>query len=159
MSSPLVTQFRRGGVSKDVRLTAATGALPLSPAEQIELLFLLTRDSDDAVSAQASTSLEAIDEASLISVLKEVSTPQDVLTFFGRRSMSDDVQESLVRNTTASSWAKAGGVVANTPRPTKTSAHAKSALGRGVPACFAGGLMDFGCSLRLRPRDRPAPAG
>ncbi len=36
MSSPLVTQFRRGGVSKDVRLTAATGALPLSPADQIE---------------------------------------------------------------------------------------------------------------------------
>ena len=76
MSSPLVTQFRRGGVSKDVRMTAATGALPLSPADQIELLFLLTRDSDDGVSAQASTSLEAMDEASLISVLKEVSTPR-----------------------------------------------------------------------------------
>ncbi len=100
MSSPLVTQFRRGGVSKDVRMTAATGALPLSPADQIELLFLLTRDSDDGVSAQASTSLEAMDEASLISVLKEVSTPEDVLAFFGTRSVSDDVQQSLLRNTT-----------------------------------------------------------
>jgi len=100
MSSPLVTQFRRGGVSKDVRLTAATGALPLSPADQIELLFLLSRDRDDAVSAQASTSLQAMDEASLISVLKEVSTPADVLAFFGTRSVSDDVQQSLVRNAT-----------------------------------------------------------
>ena len=100
MSSPLVTQFRRGGVSKDVRLTAATGALPLSPADQIELLLLLSRDRDDAVSAQASTSLQAMDEASLISVLKEVSTPADVLAFFGTRSVSDDVQQSLVRNAT-----------------------------------------------------------
>ena len=100
MSSPLVTQFRRGGVSKDVRMTAATGAMPLSPADQIELLFLLTRDIDDAVSAQASTSLEAMDEASLISVLKEVSTPEDVLAFFGTRSVSDEVQQSLLRNTT-----------------------------------------------------------
>ena len=81
-------------------MTAATGALPLSPADQIELLFLLTRDSDDGVSAQASTSLEAMDEASLISVLKEVSTPEDVLAFFGTRSVSDDVQQSLLRNTT-----------------------------------------------------------
>ena len=81
-------------------MTAATGALPLSPADQIELLFLLTRDSDDGVSAQASTSLEAMDEASIISVLKEVSTPEDVLAFFGTRSVSDDVQQSLLRNTT-----------------------------------------------------------
>ena len=100
MSSPLVTQFRRGGVSKDVRLTAATGALPLSPADQIELLFLLSRDRDEAVSAQASTSLQAMDEASLISVLKEVSTPADVLAFFGTRNVSDDVQQALVRNAT-----------------------------------------------------------
>ncbi len=100
MSSPLVTQFRRGGVSKDVRLTAATGALPLSPADQIELLFLLSRDRDEAVSAQASTSLQAMDEASLISVLKEVTTPADVLAFFGTRNVSDDVQQALVRNAT-----------------------------------------------------------
>ena len=100
MSSPLVTQFRRGGVSKDVRLTAATGALPLSPADQIELLFLLSRDRDEAVSAQASTSLQDMDEASLISVLKEVSTPADVLAFFGTRNVSDDVQQALVRNAT-----------------------------------------------------------
>lgn len=41
-----------------------------------------------------------MDETSLISVLKEVSTAEDVLAFFGTRNMSDDVQQSLVRNTT-----------------------------------------------------------
>ena len=46
MGSPLVDQFRKGGVSRDVRLTAAGGLLPLKPIEQVELLFLLTRDRD-----------------------------------------------------------------------------------------------------------------
>ena len=98
MSSPLVTQFRRGGVSRDVRLTAASGALPLSPADQVELLFLLTRDRDDEVSQQAETSLHVLDEASLVSVLKEEATSVDVLAFFGTRASSDEVQQALVRN-------------------------------------------------------------
>ena len=98
MSSPLVTQFRRGGVSRDVRLTAASGALPLSPADQVELLFLLTRDRDDEVSQQAETSLHVLDEASLVSVLKEEATSADVLAFFGTRASSDEVQQALVRN-------------------------------------------------------------
>jgi hypothetical protein len=100
MSSPLVTQFRRGGVSRDVRLTAASGALPLSPADQVELLFLLTRDRDEAVSKQAESSLQALDDASLVSVVKEESTSVDVLVFFGLRANSEDVQQALVRNAT-----------------------------------------------------------
>ena len=98
MSSPLVTQFRRGGVSRDVRLTAASGALPLSPADQIELLFLLTRDQDEEVSLQAETSLQAMDETSIVTVVKEESTSVDVLVFFGLRVSSEDVQQALVRN-------------------------------------------------------------
>ncbi|GMR22280.1 MAG: hypothetical protein BMS9Abin37_0617 [Acidobacteriota bacterium] len=98
MSSPLVTQFRRGGVSRDVRLTAASGALPLSPADQVELLFLLTRDQDEEVSQQADSSLQALDEASLVGVLKEEATSVDVLAFFGTRVSSDEVQQALVRN-------------------------------------------------------------
>ena len=98
MSSPLVTQFRRGGVSRDVRLTAASGALPLSPADQVELLFLLTRDSDEEVSQQADSSLRALDAGSLVTVLKEESTSVDVLAFFGTRASSDDVHQALVRN-------------------------------------------------------------
>ena len=98
MSSPLVTQFRRGGVSRDVRLTAASGALPLSPSDQVELLFLLTRDSDDEVSQQADSSLQALDQASLVSVLREEATAVDVLAFFGARASSDEAQQALVRN-------------------------------------------------------------
>ncbi len=98
MSSPLVTQFRRGGVSRDVRLTAASGALPLSPADQVELLFLLTRDRDEDVSRQAESSLQSLDDSSLVSVVKEESTSVDVLAFFGLRVSSEEVQQALVRN-------------------------------------------------------------
>lgn len=108
MSSPLVTQFRRGGVSRDVRLTAASGALPLSPADQVELLFLLTRDQDEDVSQQAESSLQALDDASLVSVVKEESTSVDVLAFFGQRASSDDVQQALVRNASTPDEAIAG---------------------------------------------------
>lgn len=100
MSSPLVTQFRKGGVSRDVRLTAASGALPLSPADQVELLFLLTRDRDEEVSHQAESSLETLDEASVVSVLREESTSADVLAFFGQRTKSDDIQQAVIRNAT-----------------------------------------------------------
>lgn len=98
MTSPLVTQFRRGGVSREVRLTAASGALPLSPADQVELLFLLTRDREEEVSQRAASSLESLDEASVVSVLREESTSVDVLVFFGKRTTSDEIQQALVRN-------------------------------------------------------------
>ncbi len=61
-------------------------------------LFLLTRDRDDEVSQQAETSLHVLDEASLVSVLKEEATSVDVLAFFGTRASSDEVQQALVRN-------------------------------------------------------------
>jgi len=98
MSSPLVTQFRRGGVSQEVRLTAASGALPLSPSDQVELLYLLTRDSDEGVSATAESSLAGLEEESLVTVVADVSTSPDVLAFFCARSTSERVHEAVLRN-------------------------------------------------------------
>jgi hypothetical protein len=100
MTSPLVIQFRKGGVSKDVRLTAASGALPLTPSDQVELLYLLTRDKDNEVSGTAEKSLLAIDDEALVGVLKDTSMSEQVLAFFGGRSESDDVQQAIVRNAT-----------------------------------------------------------
>ena len=98
MSSPLVTQFRRGGVSREVRLTAATGALPLAPSDQVELLYLLTRDSDEEVSETAEAGLTGMDSDSLVSVLRDASTAPDVLAFFAERGESEEVHQAVVRN-------------------------------------------------------------
>ena len=75
MSSPLIDQFRKGGVSKDVRLTAATGMLPLKPMDQVELLLLLTRDKDEEIRGKAETGLLAITPEDLAGVLKERYEP------------------------------------------------------------------------------------
>lgn len=98
MGSPLVEQFKKGGVSRDVRLTAASGALPLTPSDQAELLYLLTRDQDDEVRTMAESSLLEVGEDDLVAVLKDRGTPPQVLHFFGVRTRSPDVQQVIVRN-------------------------------------------------------------
>jgi hypothetical protein len=100
VSSPLVNQFRKGGITREVRLTAASGALPLTPYDQVELLFLLTRDSDDEVAGKATESLLAQNPAELVNVLKEQSLPPEALAFFGQHAESDDLRQAIVRNAT-----------------------------------------------------------
>jgi hypothetical protein len=100
LSSPLVNQFKKGGISRDVRLTAATGALPLTPFDQVELLFLLTRDSDDEVSKTAQKSLLGVSPQALGAVLKDPTVPADALAFLGEHTDSDEVQQAVVRNAT-----------------------------------------------------------
>ncbi len=98
MSSPLVNQFKKGGISRDVRLTGASGALPLTPFDQVELLFLLTRDSDDEVAKTAQKSLLGVSPGALSAVLKDPTVAADALAFLGEHTDSDEVQQAVVRN-------------------------------------------------------------
>jgi hypothetical protein len=98
LSSPLVNQFKKGGISRDVRLTGASGALPLTPFDQVELLFLLTRDSDEEVAKTAQKSLLGVSPAALAAVLKDPTVPADALAFLGEHTGSDEVQQAVVRN-------------------------------------------------------------
>ncbi len=100
MSSPLVNQFKKGGISRDVRMTAASGALPLTPFDQVELLFLLTRDSDEDVSKTAQKSLLGVSPQALAMVLKDPEVPADALAFLGEHTNADEVQQAVVRNPT-----------------------------------------------------------
>ncbi len=100
MSSPLVNQFKKGGISRDVRMTAATGALPLTPFDQVELLFLLTRDSDEDVAKTAQQSLLGVSPMALATVLKDPLVPPEALAFLGEHTDSDEVQQAVVRNPT-----------------------------------------------------------
>ena len=95
MASPLVDQFRKGGVSRDVRLTAAAGALPLKPMDQLELLYLLTRDRDDEVRDKADASLRQVKVENLQNVLKDTSANPKVLEYFGTRLEDPDLLELI----------------------------------------------------------------
>jgi hypothetical protein len=79
---------------------AASGALPLAPFDQIELLFLLTRDSDEEVGATAGASLVALPADTLVSALRDPSLPPEALAFLGAHSEQDDVQQAILRNPT-----------------------------------------------------------
>ena len=48
-TNPLVQQFRRGGVPRELRLMAAQGLLPLKPEDLLELWTGLVADTDEAV--------------------------------------------------------------------------------------------------------------
>jgi len=98
MTSPLVEQFRKGGVSRDVRLTAAAGLLPLKPMDQAELLQLLTRDRDEAVRSKAEASLLEMKPESLQGVLKDGSANPKVLDFFGARLEDPELLELILQN-------------------------------------------------------------
>src|SRR3989304_1897178 len=98
MTSPLVEQFRKGGVSRDVRLTAAAGLLPLKPMDQAELFQLLTRDRDEAVRSKAEASLLEMKPESLQGVLKDGSANPKVLDFFGARLEDPELLELILQN-------------------------------------------------------------
>src|SRR4029079_6987756 len=51
--NPLVEQFRKGGVPRELRLMAAQGALPLKTVDLVELLHHLLRDVEPEISASA----------------------------------------------------------------------------------------------------------
>jgi hypothetical protein len=58
--SPLIDLFRRGEVSRELRLLAAQGALAPRALEQLALLILLTGDADALVAAQATATIETL---------------------------------------------------------------------------------------------------
>ena len=99
MTSPLVEQFRKGGVSRDVRLTAAQGVLPLKPMDQVELLHLLTRDRDEEIRGQAEASLLDVTPENLRGVLKDTSVNPKVLHFYGSRLEDGELLEVILQNT------------------------------------------------------------
>ncbi len=98
MASALVEQFRKGGVSRDVRLTAASGALPLTPSDQVELLYLLTRDRDEKVRSEAEASLLDISPEDLSKVLSDRGTHPKALHFFGLRIDELDLMQVIIQN-------------------------------------------------------------
>jgi hypothetical protein len=98
MASPLVEQFRKGGVTRDVRLTAAVGLLPLKPMDQVELLYLLTRDRDEEIRAKSEASLLEIKADNLRGVLKDTSANPKVLDFYGSRLDNVELLELVLQN-------------------------------------------------------------
>ena len=97
-SNPLVEQFRKGGVPRDLRLMAAQGALPLTPGDLVELLQLLLADADSAVAQAAQGSLGAIAVDEMLPILKDRETPAAVLAWAVAHREERELLEVVLQN-------------------------------------------------------------
>jgi hypothetical protein len=98
--NPLVEQFKKGGVPKDVRLVAAQGTLPLGPLDLLELLVLLTGDSDQEIRDAAHKTLSEQPADLLLPLFKDKSTPAAILAWGVKHRQERQLRESALQNTT-----------------------------------------------------------
>ncbi|MEE8218745.1 MAG: hypothetical protein V3S03_07235 [Vicinamibacteria bacterium] len=99
VTNPLVEQFRRGGVARDVRLMAAQGLLPLTPEDLLDLWADLVRDKDEGVREAATKSLKEFPAADLLPIAKNQATSVGVLAWVVTYRGERDVREAALQNT------------------------------------------------------------
>jgi hypothetical protein len=97
--NPFVDQFRRGGVPRELRLMGAQGALPLKPADFIELLHHLLKDADDEIRSTAGKTLAGLPVDELKPILKDRETPPEVLAWGLAGREEQELREVVLQNT------------------------------------------------------------
>lgn len=100
--NPLVEQFRRGGVAREMRLMAAQGVLPLKPEDLVELWTNLVGDPDEGVRSAAEGSLEGFPASELQPILKSRDTPPGVLAWAVAHRPEQELREIALQNTSLS---------------------------------------------------------
>jgi hypothetical protein len=96
--NPLVDQFRRGSVPRDLRLMAAQGLLPLNPVDFTELLHHLLSDSDESIRDTAGTTLGAIPEPEMLALARDRETPTGVLAWAAANRTESPIREAALQN-------------------------------------------------------------
>jgi hypothetical protein len=95
-SSPLVDFFKRGEVSRDVRLLAAEGAFAPRAHDQLAILVLLLDDPDATVRLTAEQTLARIPRPALESFLARSDVPIDLREFFADRGIFPGVVPEIL---------------------------------------------------------------
>lgn len=87
LRTPLLDQFRRGEVAREVRLLAAQGRVAPRALEQLGILAILTADSDGEIRATADATLAAIPAGVLAAFIARSDVPAELREFFARRGV------------------------------------------------------------------------
>jgi hypothetical protein len=88
LRSPLIDFFRRGEVSKDVKLLAAQGAFAPRALEQLALLVWLVDDADPLIAAATAATLDLIPMAPLRAFLARDDVTSEMRSFFAKRGIT-----------------------------------------------------------------------
>jgi hypothetical protein len=97
-ANPLVEQFRKGGVPRELRLMAAQGALPLKPADLVDLLHHLLADPDEPVRQAAAGTLGGFAADELLPILKDKESPPAVLAWAVAHREERPLREVVLQN-------------------------------------------------------------
>jgi hypothetical protein len=97
-TNPLVDQFRRGSVPRDLRMMAAQGLLPLNPVDFTELLQHLLSDSDAGIRETAGATLGAIPEPEMLALARDRETPVGVLAWAVAHRPEQEIREAALQN-------------------------------------------------------------
>ena len=85
--TPLLDFFKRGEVTRDVRLEAARGTVAPKPLEQLSILVLLLEDPDQEIRTTADRTLGSIPVEALQRFLARSDIPIGLREFFGDRGV------------------------------------------------------------------------
>jgi hypothetical protein len=85
--TPLLDCFRRGEVTRDIRLLAARGALAPRALEQLALLVFLVGDQDPEVAALATATLDGLPPAAVAKFIGRSEVGDDLRAFFIKRGI------------------------------------------------------------------------
>ncbi|MBI3932880.1 MAG: hypothetical protein HY317_05645 [Acidobacteria bacterium] len=98
-ANPLVDEFRKGGVPKELRVMAAQGALPLKPEDLVDLLHHLLGDPDESIRQAAEGSLMAFPVDEMLPILRDRATPPAVLSWGLAHRVERELREVALQNT------------------------------------------------------------
>ena len=86
--TPVVDQFRRGEVPRDLKLVAAKGGLVPRALEALALLAMLTEDADAEVATLSKATLDSLPKAPLSAYLARTEISPELRAFFERRGVA-----------------------------------------------------------------------
>ncbi|MCU0241535.1 MAG: hypothetical protein MUF51_03825, partial [Vicinamibacteria bacterium] len=99
VANPLVEQFYKGRVPRELRLMAAQGALPLKTADLSELLLYLRTDPDEEISQTAAQSLIALPAQEVLALAHDRGTVPAVLAWILADRSEHELRAATLQNT------------------------------------------------------------
>jgi hypothetical protein len=99
MSQGLLLQSLLAGTApKNLRMMIARGLAPVPPAEMLELLVCLSKDSDIDIASQAAQSISVWQQEDIVFELKNRSCPPAVLEYFAAVGSPEPVLQAVIVN-------------------------------------------------------------
>src|SRR5215472_1608038 len=98
VTNPLIDQFRKGGVPRELRLLAAQGALPLKPEDLLELWTDLLHDAEKEIQETAARSLSSFPRDEFLPILKNKATPPAILAWGVTYRSERELREAALQN-------------------------------------------------------------